>query len=238
MIETSRPGHNPGKIIREDTVSIKLYSFWRSLATHRVRIALALKGVTPDEVVTIDLTRGDQHGTAYDAVNPMHALPTLVDGDGPPLVQSLAIIEYLDETRPQPPLLPADPRGRARVRSLALMVAADAHPLMVPRVREYLEHELGVPEAARTAWCRHWIATALGALERRLAGEVGTGHFCHGDAVSLADICLVSHVAGAGFFAVDTTPYPTVRRIAEACGAIEGFATAHPLRQPGSPTAA
>lgn len=213
----------------------RLYSFWRSLATYRVRIALALKGVVPDEIVVVDLMKGDQHGDAYDAVNPMHALPTLVDGDGPPLVQSLAIIEYLDETRPEPPLLPADPHGRARVRSLALMVAADSHPLMVPRVREYLEHELGVPEPARAAWCRHWIATALAALERRLASEPETGRFCHGDTVSLADICLVSQVAGAGFFGVDTAPYSTVRRIAEACSAIDAFASAHPLKQPGAP---
>ncbi|RAI37410.1 maleylacetoacetate isomerase [Rhodoplanes roseus] len=219
-------------------MAVKLYSFWRSLATYRVRIAMALKGVVPDEIVTIDLTKGDQHGDAYAAVNPMHALPALVDGDGPPLVQSLAIIEYLDETRPQPPLLPAAPRGRARVRSLALMVAADAHPLMVPRVREYLENELGIPEADRTQWCRHWVRTALVALETRLAGESETGRFCHGDTVTLADICLVSQVAGAGFYEVDTTSFPTVRRIAEACSAVEAFATAHPLRQPGAPGAA
>lgn len=215
-----------------------LYSFWRSLATYRVRIALALKGVVPDGIVTVDLTRGDQHGEAFDAVNPMHALPAFVDGGGAPLVQSLAIIEYLDETRPEPPLLPPDPRGRARVRSLALMVAADSHPLMVPRVREYLERELGLPEPVRTEWCRHWIRTALAALERRLAGEPETGRFCHGDTVSLADICLVSQVAGAGFFEVDTGAFPTVRRIAESCSAIEAFASAHPLRQPGAPTAA
>ena len=125
---------------------MKLFSFWRSLATYRVRIALNLKGITPEEVVDVNLMKGAQREAAYRAVNPMMALPALVDGDGPALFESLAIIEYLDETHPNPPLLPRDPKGRARVRGLAQIVACDSHPLIVPRVREYLEHEFKLDE--------------------------------------------------------------------------------------------
>src|SRR3981189_1141475 len=121
---------------------IKLYSFWRSLATYRVRIALNLKGIVVDEVVDVNLIKGHQHHPAYHAVNPMMALPALIDGDGPILFESLAIIEYLDETHPDPPLLPKDARGRARVRGLAQIVACDSHPLVGPRGREYLEPQL------------------------------------------------------------------------------------------------
>ncbi len=213
---------------------IKLFSFWRSLASYRVRIALNLKGIVPDEVIDVDLMKGAQREAAYRAVNPMMALPALVDGDGPILFESLAIIEYLDETRPDPPLLPKDARGRARVRALAQIVACDSHPLIVPRVREYLEHDLKVDEASRMTWCRHWHAQALAALETHLrSGE--TGRFCHGDQVTLADICLASQAVGAKFFAVDMAPFPNVVRIAAACGGIDAFARAHPLKQPGAP---
>src|SRR6201985_1012797 len=131
---------------------MKLFSFWRSLATYRVRIALNLKGIVPDEVIEVNLLKGAQREAAYRAVNPMMALPALVDGEGPPLFESLAIIEYLDEKHPKPPLLPSDPRGRARVRGLAQLVAADSHPLIVPRVREYLEHQLKQDTQTVTAW--------------------------------------------------------------------------------------
>jgi maleylacetoacetate isomerase len=164
----------------------------------------------------------------------MMALPALLDGDGPILFESLAIIEYLDETHPKPPLLPRDPRGRARVRGLAQIVACDSHPLIVPRVREYLEHELKIDEPTRMAWCRHWHAQALTALETHLKGKE-TGRFCHGDQVTIADICLASQAAGAKFFNVDTAPFPNVVRIAGACQEIDAFARAHPLKQPGAP---
>jgi maleylacetoacetate isomerase/maleylpyruvate isomerase len=216
---------------------MKFYSFWRSLASYRVRIALGLKGLSAD-VADIDLMRGRQREEAFRAVNPQMLLPALVDGDGPPLFQSLAIVEYLDEVHPHPPLLPSDPRGRARVRGLAQIVACDAHPLMVPRVRDYLEHELGLDEAQRLRWIRHWIGEALAALETHLAGSPETGRYCHGDTITLADICLASHAAGAAFFGVDLAPYPTVRRIVEACAQHDAFARAHPLRQPGAPAAA
>jgi maleylacetoacetate isomerase len=214
---------------------VKLFSFWRSLATYRVRIALNLKGIVPDEVIDVNLMQGRQREASYRAVNPQMVLPALVDGDGPVLFQSLAIIEYLDETHPQPPLLPKAPRARARARGLAQIVACDSHPLVVPRVREYLEHELKLDEPARNRWIRNWIGEALKALEANLAGNKETGRFCQGDAVTIADICLASQAAGANFFKYDTTPFPTVRRIVDECMKIDAFARAHPLRQPGAP---
>jgi maleylacetoacetate isomerase len=213
---------------------MKLYSFWRSLATYRVRVALNLKGIVPDEIIEINLMKGQQRDAEFRAVNPMMAIPALVDGDGPVMFESLAIIEYLDETHPNPPLLPKDPRGRARVRGIAQLIAADSHPLIVPRVREYLEHELKVDAATVAAWCQHWHNRALAALETHLKAKE-TGRYCHGDQVTLADICLVTQVAGATFFKVDLAPYPTVARIAAACNEIDAFARAHPLKQPGAP---
>jgi maleylacetoacetate isomerase len=214
---------------------MKLYSFWRSLATFRVRIALNLKAITPDEVIDIDLMKGKQREEAYRAVNPMMALPALVDGEGPAMFQSLAIIEYLEETHPHPRLLPAEPRARARVRGLAQIVACDSHPLVVPRVREYLEHELKLDEATRTKWIQNWIRAALQALETNLADSKETGRYCQGDNITIADICLVSQAVGANFFKVELVPYPTARRIVDTCMQNDAFARAHPLRQPGAP---
>src|SRR5260370_14249048 len=217
---------------------IRLFSFWRSLATYRVRVALNLKGLTPDDETDVNLMKGVQREAAYRAVNPMMALPALVDGEAPALFESLAIIEYLDETRPDPPLLPKDARGRARVRGLAQIVACDSHPLLVPRVREYIEHELRLEEAARLTWIHNWIGEALKALEANLAGSDDTGRYCQGDAITIADICLASQAAGANFYKYDLTPFPTVRRIVDACMQNDAFARAHPLRQPGAPQAA
>jgi maleylacetoacetate isomerase len=213
---------------------MKIYSFWRSLATYRVRIALNLKGIVPDEVIDINLMKGQHRDATFRAVNPMMAIPALVDGDGPALFESLAIIEYIDETHPNPPLLPKDPKGRARVRGLAQIVACDSHPLIVPRVREYLEHEFKIDEAKRTQWCQHWHRAALTALETNLQDKA-TGRYAHGDAVTLADVCLASQAAGAKFFQVDTAPFPTFTRIVESLSAIDAFARAHPLKQPGAP---
>ena len=152
---------------------MKLFSFWRSLATYRVRIALNLKGVVPDEVVDVNMLKGAQREAAYHAVNPMMALPALIDGEGPILFELLAIIEYLDKTHPNPPLLPRDARGRARGRGLAQIVACDSHPLIVPRVREYLEHEFKLDEPTRTKWCQHWHTAAL------TAPRNAPGRRCH-----------------------------------------------------------
>ena len=217
---------------------MKFYSFWRSLAAFRVRIALNIKNIVPDEIVTVDLMKGDQRQDAYKKVNPQMLLPALVDGDGPILFQSIAIMEYLDETHPQPPLLPKEPRARARVRGLAQIVACDSHPLLVPRVREYLEHELKLDEAARLKWIQNWIGAAVKALETNLAGSKETGRYCQGDAITIADICLASQAAGANFYKYDLTPFPTVRRIVDACMQNDAFARAHPMRQPGAPQAA
>jgi maleylacetoacetate isomerase/maleylpyruvate isomerase len=215
---------------------VKLFSFWRSLATFRVRIALNLKELTPDEEVDIDLLKGQQREAAFKAVNPMMAIPALaVDDDGPALFESLAIIEYLDEIHPNPPLLPRDPRGRARVRGLAQIVACDTHPLIVPRIRNYLERELKLDEPARLKWIRHFIGEGLAALEANLARDPETGRHCHGDVPTVADICLVSQVVGAQFFEMDLAPYPTVKRIADAGLALDAFARAHPLKQRGAP---
>jgi maleylacetoacetate isomerase len=182
-------------------------------------------------VVDINLLKGAQHEAAYRAVNPMMALPALIDGDGPILFESLAIIEYLDETHPNPPLLPRDARGRARVRGPAQIVACDSHPLIVPRVREYLKHEFKLDEPTRIKWCQHWHTAALKAHLK----DATTGRYCHGDAITLADICLASQAAGAKYFSVDTAPFSNFTRIANSLSMIDAFARAHPLKQPGAP---
>jgi maleylacetoacetate isomerase len=215
---------------------VKLYAFWRSLATLRVRIALNLKGLQA-EVELVDLLKGEQRKTGFAAVNPQMMLPVLVDGDGPMLFQSLAIIEYLDETHPRPPLLPTDPRARAWVRGMAQVVACDCHPLVVPRIRNYLEQEFKLDEPARLKWIRHWSNEGLRALESHLAQDGMTGRFSCGDQPTIADICVVSHATGAKLFEVDLSPYPTVSRVLDTCMAIEAFAKAHPLKQADAPKA-
>ena len=215
---------------------MKFYSFWRSLASFRVRIALNLKGL-PAEVIFVDLDADAHRTEAYRKVNPQMALPALVADDGTTLFQSLAIIEYLEETHPAPPLLPADARGRARVRPLALMVACEGHPLLVPRVRRYLDHELNLRDEQQNAWRRHWITETLAALEGHLVADQATGHFCHGDAPTLADICMVGHVTVAITQQINLAPYPTVKRIFDTAMALPGFASAHPLAQPDTPEA-
>ena len=185
---------------------MKFFSFWRSLASFRVRIALNLKDL-PAEVVFVDHRRRRASRDAeYRKINPQMALPALVLDDGTTLFQSLAILEYLDETYPSPPLLPSDPRGRARVRALALMVACEGHPLLVPRVRRYLDHELNLRDTQQAAWRRHWTVETLAALEGHLADHKDTGRFCHGDTPTLADICMVGHVTVAVTQQIDLAP--------------------------------
>jgi maleylacetoacetate isomerase len=214
---------------------LKLYGFWRSLATYRVKVALALKGVEVDEV-SIDLLKGAQHNPEYLRVNPQAVVPALVlDDGGPPLFQSLAILEYLEETKPQPPLLPKDPPGRARVRGLALIAAADGHPLVVPRIRTYLDKVLKLEEEKRNAWLMHWTLEALKAIEAHLKAEKETGRFCHGDSVTIADICLAGQmIAATGYFKCDVSGVPTAMRIYDECMKIGAFSKAHPLKQPGA----
>jgi maleylacetoacetate isomerase len=214
---------------------MRLYGFWRSLATYRVRVALALKGIAAEET-SINLLQGKQFGDDYKSVNPQSVVPALVIDDGPPLFQSMAILEYLEETHPQPPLLPKDPRGRARVRGLAQIAVADGHPIITPRVRIYLEKELNLDEAARNRWCAQWMLKALEAIEGHLARERETGRYCHGDALTLADVCLASQVIGAkNYFNCDTSGVPTVMRVFGECMKIGAFDRAQPQKQPDAP---
>jgi maleylacetoacetate isomerase len=214
---------------------MKLYGFWRSLATYRVKVALALKDVKVEEI-SIDILKGMQHQPDYKSLNPQSVVPSLVlDDGGPPLFQSMAIMEWLDEMKPQPPLMPRDPRSRARVRGIALIAAADAHPLVVPRIRTYLEKTLLLPEDKRNAWLMHWSLEALKAIEVHLQ-EKATGRFVHGDAPTIADICLAGQVIGAtGYFKCDVSSVPTCMRIYEECMKLDAFSAAHPLKQPGAP---
>ena len=209
---------------------MKLHGYFRSSTSFRTRIALNLKGLAYD-YIPIHLRKGEQRGADYLTINPQGLVPTLeIDGHG--ITQSLAIIEYLDETHPDPPLLPADPLGRARVRSLALAVACDLHPLNNLRVLTYLTETLAQPPETQGDWLRHWVAVEFSALERRLAGERETGRFCHGDRVTLADVCLVPQVVNGRRFDCDMTPYPTIRRVFDACLALEPFDKALPQHQP------
>ena len=212
---------------------MKLFSYWRSLASFRVRIALNLKGMGCD-IETVDLREGDQFAGAYRAVNPQPVVPTLVDG-GTTLFQSLAIVEYLDETRPEPPLLPADPGGRARVRGIAQIASSDTHPLIVPRIRKYLTEDLDLSDEQLGAWIRRWMGAGLEAMEAHLAAGPGTGRFCHGDRPGLADLCLVPQIVGSRMFGCPMEPYPTAMRIFETCMALDAFADAHPAKQPDFP---
>jgi maleylacetoacetate isomerase len=215
---------------------MKFFSFWRSLASFRVRIALNLKGL-PADVTFVDLDADAHHTDAYRRVNPQMALPSLVEDDGTTLFQSIAIIEYLNEVHPEPPLLPADARGRARVRGLAMMVACEGHPLLVPRVRRYLDRELNLRDTQQAAWRRHWTVETLAALEGHLAGNKDAGRFCHGDTPTLADICMAGHVTVAITQQIDLARWPTVKRTFEAAMALPAFAKAHPLAQPDTPEA-
>jgi maleylacetoacetate isomerase len=213
---------------------LTLYTFWRSQASYRVRIALALKGISA-ELRTIDLLKGEQHGDDYRAINPEGVVPALVEGDEPPLVQSLAILEYIDEKHPEPPLLPSGLRERAYVRGLAQVAAMDAHPLIVPRVRNYLAKQLGIEEAARNAWLKHWLEEGNRALETLLVRSGKVGRFCLRDEITLADICLVPHVTTASMlYDLDLAPYPTVARIFENCMELDAFAKTQPRLQPGA----
>jgi maleylacetoacetate isomerase len=215
---------------------MKFFSFWRSLASFRVRITLNLKNL-PADVVFVDLDADAHRADEYRRINPQMALPALVEDDGTTLFQSLAILEYLEEKYPSPPILPADARGRARVRALALMVACEGHPLLVPRVRRYLDRELNLRDEQQTAWRRHWTIETLTALEGHLAGNKATSKFCHGDTPTMADICMVGHCTVAIMQKISLDRWPTVKRIFETAMALPAFAKAHPLAQPDTPEA-
>lgn len=209
---------------------MKLYGFFRSSAAFRVRIALNLKGLAY-ETVPIHLRRNDQAKPDYREVNPQGLVPTLED-DGRTLIQSMAIIEYLDETHPDPPLLPADPTDRARVRALAAIVACDIHPIDNLRVLRYLTHALGHGDSDIAAWYNHWIDAGFQALEALLAGDPRTGAFCHGDRPGLADVALVPQAVNAERYRLKMSPYPTIARIVDSCMKLGPFQAAHPDNQP------
>lgn len=213
-------------------MAIVLYGFWRSLATYRVRIALNIKGVEYTET-NVDLGLGEQFAPAYQALNPQNALPLFVH-DGLKLTQSQSIMEYIDETWTQSPLLPRDAAGRARVRSIAQITIADVHPLIVPRVRDLLEKDFGLDEPARMKWIRHWFDRGTRAIEAAL-GDGKTGTYAHGDQPSMADLALASHVAGATLFKAELANAPKLMGVIERCMKLDAFARAHPLKQPGAP---
>lgn len=217
---------------------LTLYSYWRSSAAYRVRIALNLKGldyaIRPVHLVN---DGGQQHAAAYRALNPQQLVPTLVDGERV-IRQSLAIIEYLDDAYPDtPPMLPSDQRERARVRGLALAVACDIHPLGNLRVLQYLKGEFAISDAQKAAWSAHWIKVGFDALEALLAASPEVGRFCSGDDPTLADCCLIPQVYNARRFKVSLKPYPTLARIDAACNELDAFRRAAPEVQPDAPKA-
>lgn len=221
-----------------DSDRFELFSFWRTSATYRVRVACNLKGVQPHER-NVDMDAGENLGEAFKKINPMGAIPALLD-QGPgqsrtPLTQSSAILEFLDESFPSPALLPADAHGRARVRSLAAMLAADTHPLITPRVKKYLMQNGHFDDANWRAWQIHWFSTGLQAMEQRLASEPETGTFCHGDTPTMADICLASIVVIVRLFKLEVPNIPTVLRVMAACEKLDAFARAAPALQAGAP---
>jgi maleylacetoacetate isomerase len=217
-----------------DEPALQLYAYWRSMAAYRVRVALNLKGVHAEEI-PIDLDAGEQLAPAFLAVNPEGAVPALIEPGHAPLTQSMAILEYLEERYPEPPLLPKDLYARARVRSLAALIVSDTHPLIVPRVRTYLMTHAGFDNAAWRAWATHWVTRGVTTMETRLAADPATGRFCHGDQVTIADICLASLVDVARALRFELTDIPTVTGIVARCGELEAFERANPMRQAGAP---
>lgn len=211
-----------------------LYSYFRSSSSYRVRIALNLKAL-PYQYAAVHLNKdgGEQFRAEFDALNPQHLLPVLAD-QGELLSQSLAIIEYLDDTYPAIPLLPARSIDRAWVRQISLSIACDIHPLANLRVLKTLTGAIGLTEAVKHSWIEKWTTTGLTALERELSSSAKTGRFCFGDTPSMADCCLVPQLFNAARFDIDLTPYPTLRRIDAACQALSAFSDAHPSRQPDS----
>ena len=207
---------------------MKLHTYFRSSAAYRVRIALNLKGL-PYEAVPVHLVKNEQQSAEYRAKNPSALVPSFEDGDAT-ITQSMAIIEYLEETHPKVALLPGDALGRARVRELAMMIGCDIHPVNNLRVLRYLVRTLGIDDDAKNAWYRHWIAEGFGALETQLAR--GAGRFCVGDAPTIADCFLVPQVYNAQRFGIDLAPYPNIVRIDAACAELPAFIAAHPSQQP------
>ena len=208
---------------------MKLYTYFRSSASFRVRIALNLKGIAY-EPSFVHLPKGEHRAAPYSKVNPQALTPALVLDDGEQLAQSLAIMEYLEEVHPQPPLLPKDAKGRARVRSLSLLIACEIHPLNNLRTLQHLKRALGQNEDQVNAWYRHWVADGLARFEADLAGG-SSGKYCHGDVPTMADCCLVPQIFNAQRYQCDLAPYPATMRIFDACMKLEAFDSAQPSKQ-------
>ena len=206
-----------------------LYTYYRSSAAYRVRIALALKGISY-ESIAVHLRKNEQQTESYRALNPQGLIPTWVEG-GHAISQSLAIIDYLEETHPEPSLFPKGPLARARVRQIAYSIACDIHPLNNLRVMRHLKNQCGLDDNACTEWQRHWMAEGFAALENLLAHSPETGRYCHGDTPSMADLCLVPQLYNGRRAELDLSPYPTLLRIEAVCNAHPAFAAAHPARQ-------
>ena len=209
-------------------MTIQLYGFWRSNAAYRVRVALALKSL-PFEEIEIDILSGCQFDADYAEMNAEHVVPTFVH-DGHRIFQSLAIMEYLDDIQPEPRLLPVDARERAYARSLALVSVADAHPLVVPRIRKHLAGMFGADAAAIEAWCRHWAGEGLATYERLLARRPAAP-FALGPALTLADICIAGQIVIADLYQLDVTAFPRVAALGKRCFELPAFAEAHPFQQ-------
>jgi len=212
---------------------MKLYSFFRSGSSHRVRIALRLKQLEVD-IIPVDLRAGEHLGAGFKAINPQGLVPAL-EHDGTVMIQSPAIIEWLEERYPTPALLPADPDEREHVRALAAIVGSDIHPVNNRRILEYLRKQLGCDEAAVNAWCGTWISAGFDALEALLAADATRGDFCFGQTPTMADVYLVPQVESARRFQIDLAPWPHIRAVDAACGRLDAFRLAAPLLQPDAP---
>ena len=214
-------------------MSVTLYGYWRSLAAYRVRVALLLKDV-PFGEVSVNLAGGEQFGSPYSSLNPQYVVP-LLKHDGHEIMQSLAILEYIDEIWPSPKLIPSAPIYKAEVRALTLITIADTHPLIIPRVRNFLNKEWGLDETEQSKWAQHWFTSGNEAIENTLLKFGKYKAYSFGDEVTIADIALASHVIGAKLFNVNMSSAPILSRIYENCMKINSFSSAHPLKQPGAP---
>jgi maleylacetoacetate isomerase len=220
------------------TPRFELYAFWRTSATYRVRVALNLKGLAANEHI-VNLDAGENRSPEFLAINPMGAIPALIDrahgSPGEPITQSQAILEFLEEAHPATPLLPVDLHGRARVRSLTAMMVADTHPLVTGRIKKYLIGKNFMDDAAFKAWQTHWFTTGLQALEQRLSAESSTGTYCHGESITMADICLASIIVVMRVFKIEVADIPHIDRIMARLDANDAFAKASPMNQIGAP---
>jgi maleylacetoacetate isomerase len=214
---------------------LRLHNYWRSSASHRVRIALELKGLSYEYLpVRLGLSGGEQYGAAYHALNPQSRVPALETADGI-LTQSMAILEWLEETHPRPALLPRDPGARARVRAMAQILVADVQPLQNQSVTRYLQGTLQLDEVAIKAWLREWVGRGLAVLEETLGRSPTSGEFCAGAEPTFADVCLVPQCASARRFGIDPAQYPRVAHIDAVCSALPAFQRASPPQQPDAP---